>query len=355
MMGYLNIFSGWIKQELFDLPGRIIGTVFFIFLLIAPLVIQDSFIVRMITLTIIFAIFAMSWDVLSGVAGQLSLGHGFFVAIAGYGAAFLNIHLNAPVWVTIPVGAIAAVGFGLIVGIPALRLRGMFLGLVTLAFPVILTGLVMGFPGITGGEMGLSGVKELTSSRTLSYYVVFAVFSVSAVIMYKFVDTDSKFIRTGLLLFALREDEIALRASGINTVKYKLIAFAVSGFFAGIAGGLYVHYIRLASPAVLDLMFSFNVILWTIFGGIGTIYGSVVGVFILYPMMEILAMFEWGDTYRHFILAIVLIGTLLFMPEGITVRVLDKLEIKCTRCKTINFFHRTKCRACRAELQRLKV
>jgi branched-chain amino acid transport system permease protein len=212
----------------------------------------------------------------------------------------------------------------------------------------------MGFPNITGGEMGLSGIQELTSSRILSYYVVVAIFSVSAVIMYKFVDIDSKFIRTGLILFALREDEHAARASGINTVKYKLLAFAVSGFFAGIAGGLYVHYIRLASPSVLDLMFSFNPILWVIFGSIGTIYGGVVGVFILYPMMELLAMFEWGDMYRHLILAIFLIATLLYMPEGVTVRVLDKLEVKCARCKTVNFFHRKKCRACRAELKRLK-
>jgi branched-chain amino acid transport system permease protein len=347
MMSYFHLFSGWIRQEIFAIPGRIIATVFFILLLTAPLITQDQYYMRILTMASIFSIFAISWDILSGVAGQLNLGHGMFVGVAGYGAALLNIHFNLPPWVTIPLGAVVAVGFGLLAAIPALRLRGMFLGLVTLALPIILTGVVFGFPRFTGGEMGLSGIARLTSSKILNYYIVVVTFLVSAFLMYKFVDPKSKHIRTGIILHALREDELAARASGIYTVRYKLLAFAVSGFFAGIAGGLYVHYIRLAGPSVLDLMFSFQAILWTIFGSIATVYGAVVGVFFLYPMMELLTMFEWGTEYRFIIYAFVLIFTLIFMPEGLTVRVLDKLEVKCPRCKVVNFFYRKKCRACR--------
>jgi len=353
-MIYVRLFSGWIRQEIFAVPGRIIATVFAILLFTAPLITQEPYYLRIIVMASIFSIFAISWDVLSGVAGQLSLGHGLFFGVAAYATALLNLHLHLPPWITIPLGAVIAVCFGLIVGIPALRLRGMYLGLVTLTFPIILTGFLLVFSDYTGGEMGLSGIARLTSSKTLSYYVVIVTFAVSAFIMYKFVDTKSKFIRTGVILHALREDEIAARSAGIYTTQYKLLAFAFSGFFAGISGGLYAHYIKLAGPSTLDLFFSFQVILWSIFGSIGTIYGAVVGVFILYPLMEILSLFSWGEKTRFLIFAVILIFTLLFMPEGITVWVLDKLEVKCPRCKLVNFFTRQKCRACRALLSRSK-
>ncbi len=350
MMSYVHLGWGWIRQEIFAVPGRIIASVFFILLFAAPLLTQEPYYLRIIIMASIFSIFAISWDVLSGVAGQLSLGHGLFFGVAAYAAALLNLHLHLPPWLTIPLGAVIAVCCGLLVGIPALRLRGMYLGLVTLTFPIILTGFLFVFSDYTGGEMGLSGIARLTSSNTLSYYVVIMVFSVSAFIMYKFVDAESKFIRTGVVLHALREDEIAARGAGINTTQYKLLAFAVSGFFAGVAGGLYAHYIKLAGPSTLELFFSFQVILWSIFGSAATIYGAVVGVFILYPLMEILSLYPWGEQTRFIVFAGILILTLLFMPEGITVWVLDKIEVKCPRCKLVNAFTRKKCRACRALL-----
>jgi branched-chain amino acid transport system permease protein len=239
---------------------------------------------------------------------------------------------------------------GLIVGLPALRLRGFYLGLVTLTFPLILLGIFFAFPQFTGGELGISSIARLSSSRITDYYIVATVFTLSVLIMWKVTDAKSKILRTGILLHAIREDEIAARASGINTTRQKLIAFAISGFFAGIAGGLYVHYMRIAAPSTLELFFSFQAILWTIFGGIATIYGPVAGVFILYPLLELLSMTHWGEQLRFIIFALILIATLMFMPEGITVWVLDKIEVKCPRCKLINLFTRKKCRACRAPL-----
>jgi branched-chain amino acid transport system permease protein len=350
MISYFHLFWGWIRQELFAIPGRVIAFVFFILLFAAPLITQEPYYLRIIAMAAIFSIFAISWDVLSGVAGQLSLGHSLFFGVAAYAAAILNLNLQWPAWITIPAGAVIAVATGLLVGIPALRLRGMYLGLVTLTFPIILTGFLFVFSDYTGGEMGLSGIARLSKSPYLTYYIVMIIFLLSAFIMYKFVDAKSKFIRTGIVLHALREDEIAARGSGMNTTRYKLLAFAVSGFFAGIAGGLYAHYIKLAGPSTLELFFSFQVILWTIFGGITTIYGAVVGVFILYPLMEVLSLFPWGEQTRFIIFSVILILTLLFMPEGISVWILDKLEVKCPRCKLVNAFTRQKCRACRAVL-----
>ena len=351
MISYLNLAYGWIRQEIFAEPGRIIALLFFIFLIFTPLVTQEKQYLSIITMTTIFAIFAMSWDLISGVTGQLSLGHGLFFGTAAYVAGLLNLHLGWAPWLTIPAGAIMASAFGALVAIPALRLRGIYLGLVTLTFPLIMTGILFVFPDFTGGELGLYGIQQLSNSQNSSYYIVVIVFCISAFVMYKLSDSEAKFIRTGVIFNAIREDEIAARTSGINTVRYKILAFVISGFFAGIAGGLYCHYIRLAGPSNLELFFSFQVILWSIFGSVATIYGAVAGVFILYPLTEVLSLFEFGDKIRFLVFDIILIITLLFMPEGISIWILDKIEEKCPRCKIVNAFYRKKCRACRAVLR----
>jgi branched-chain amino acid transport system permease protein len=349
--GYIYLLWGWIRNEILAIPGRIIAVVFFLSLLSFPLFIQETYYLRIIILATIFSLFAASWDLLSGFTGQLNLGHALFFGVAAYGAALINIHFDMPPWITIPLGGIGAVLVGLIAGIPALRLRGFYLGLVTLSFPLILTGLIFVFPDFTGGELGLSGVDRLSSSRIVSYYTIVIVFAISVLFLWKFSDAKSKLFRVGVLLHAIREDEIAARAAGINTTHYKLLAFAVSGFFAGIAGGLYAHFLRIAGPSTLDLFFSFQAILWTIFGGIATIYGAVAGVFILYPLVEFLSLYTLGEELRYVFFCVILIIFLLFMPEGITVWVLDKIEIKCPRCKVINVFTRQTCRACRARLR----
>jgi branched-chain amino acid transport system permease protein len=165
--------------------------------------------------------------------------------------------------------------------------------------------------------------------------------------MWKLTDAKSALVRTGIILHAIREDEIAARASGINTIRYKLLAFAVGGFFAGIAGGLYAHFMRIAGPSTLDLMLSFQAIIWTVFGGIVSIYGAVVGVYFLYPLMEFLRVIP---ELRVLIFAAIVIVILLFMPEGIAVWIRDKIERECPRCKLTNVAWRRTCRACGASL-----
>jgi branched-chain amino acid transport system permease protein len=229
-------------------------------------------------------------------------------------------------------------------------LRGFYLALVTLSFPLILTGIFYIFPDFTGGEFGLYGIRPLSVSRVLDYYIVTLSMLISVFVMWKFTDARSKIVRIGVILRAIHEDEITARTSGICTTKYKSLAFAVSGFFAGIAGGLYAHFFRVAGPSTLELFFSFQAILWTIFGGIATIYGPVAGVFILYPLLELLQLNPVGEKIRFILFALLLMFTLLFMPEGITTWVRDRIEVKCPRCKLINAVSRRNCRACRAPL-----
>ena len=339
----------WFKGEILAIPGRVIALTFFIVLLLMPLITTNPSTLRFLILTCIFAIFAASWDLLA-VTGQVSLGHALFFGSSGYVAALINIHLGFPPWVTIPLGGLCAVGVGLLAGIPALRLRGFYLALVTLAFPVILTGIIYIFPDLFGGEMGLIGISRLSGSRVGDYYTVVLVLVFSGLVMWKMTDAGGKVLRMGVIFHAIREDEIAARNAGINTVRYKLTAYALSGFFGGIAGGLYIHFMRIAGPSSLEVFFSFQALLWAIFGGMGTIYGAIAGVFILFPLTEYLRLFEWGEELRFVIVSMILILILLFMPEGISVWVLDKIEIKCRRCKVVNVAIRANCRACRAPL-----
>lgn len=339
------------KEEIIAIPGRVIAILFFIFLLGLPIFTVQPHVLRIFTLAALFSIFASSWDLLAGFAGQVNLGHALFFGVAAYSTAMFSIYVGLPRWLTIPLGAICAVLVGLIAGLPALRLRGFYLSLVSLGLPVILLGIIYVFPNFTGGEMGLYGLDRLSSSPVYDYYLVIVIMIGSLVAMWKLTDARSKIIRVGVILHAIREDEITARASGIDTVRYKLLAFAISGFFSGIAGGIYAYYLRIAGPSTLDLFLSFEAIIWTIFGGITTIYGPVVGVFILYPLVEFFRLYTWGDQFRFIVLALILIITLNFMPEGIAVWIRDKIEVDCPRCRLINIITRRTCRACGTILQ----
>jgi branched-chain amino acid transport system permease protein len=336
------------QGDVVAIPGRFLALLFFLTLIIIPVIITDSYILRILAFANIYAIFAVSWDLLSGYTGQINFGHALFFGVAAYTSALLNLKLGLPPWVTIPIGALASVVAGVVVCLPALRLRGPYLSLVTLAFPLILLGVIFAFTDFTGGELGVSGIARISESRVTDYYISFAVMLVSVMIMWKLTDAKSALVRTGIIFHAIREDEIAARASGINTIRYKLLAFAVGGFFAGIAGAFHAHFMRIAGPADLQLFLSFQVIIWTVFGGITSIYGPVVGVFIMYPLMEFLRVLP---EVRMLIFAAIVVVILLFMPEGIAVFIRDKIERQCPRCKLSNVWWRKTCRACSAELR----
>jgi len=338
------------QGDVLAIPGRLLALIFFVILFLIPLFFQGSsgsYYLRIFIFANMYVIFAVSWDLLSGYTGQLNFGHALFFGVAAYATALLNTHLGWQPWATIPIGALAGVIAGLIVCLPALRLRGPYLALVTLAFPLILLGIVFAFPEFTGSELGISQLDRISDSRTTDYYISVAVMIVSVMIMWKLTDAGSSFVRTGIVFHAIREDEITARASGINTIRYKLLAFAVAGFFAGIAGAFHAHFMRGAGPSNLELVLSFQVIIWTVFGGITSIYGPVVGVYILFPLMEFL---RAVPEVRYLIFAGIVVAMLLFMPEGIAVWIRDKIERECPRCKLSNMAFRKTCRACDTRL-----
>jgi branched-chain amino acid transport system permease protein len=345
-MYWLRKAWGELRNEVFVLPSRTLALAWVVGVVMLPVVYSDAYVLRILTMTCIFAIFAASWDLLAGYTGQVNFGHALFFGAGAYTSGLLSLKLGLSPWVTIWAGAAVAMLFGFLVGYLCLRLRGSYLSLATLAFPLIALGLLFAFPDFSGGELGISGLRRLMVTPTGNYYV--AAISMLVIVFALWALADSKF---GIVLHAIRDDEVAARASGINTLRYKMVVFAISAAAAGFAGALFAHYLRVAGPSTLEVALSFQVVIWGIFGGLATIYGPVAAVFILYPLTE------WLGTWRHvgelrlLIFAVIVLLVLLFMPRGLAPFVRDKIETQCPRCKQRNGAWRSVCRLCGVTLK----
>src|SRR5262245_60403399 len=204
--------KGWaeLKNEVFVLPSRTLVLVWAAGLLLLPLVYSDAYVLRILTMTCIFAIFAASWDLLAGYTGQVNFGHALFFGAGAYTSALLSLKLGIPAWATIWAGAAVAMFLGFVVGALCLRLRGSYLSLATLAFPIIAIGILFAFPDFSGGELGLTGLRRLAVTPVANYYV--AAISMLVIVFALWALADSRF---GIVLHAIRDDEVAARASGI--------------------------------------------------------------------------------------------------------------------------------------------
>ena len=339
---------GWaeLRNEIFVLPSRTLVLIWVVALLALPFVYGDPYVMRILTMTCIFAVFAASWDLLAGYTGQVNFGHALFFGAGAYTSALLSLKLGLSPWLTVFAGAAVALLFGFLVGYLCLRLRGSYLSLATLAFPLIALGLLFAFPDFSGGELGVSGLRRLVLTPTANYYI--AAISMLFIVFGLWLLADSKF---GIVLHAIRDDEVAARASGINTPRYKMTVFAIAGAAAGFAGALFAHYLRVAGPSALEVALSFQVVIWGIFGGVATIYGPVAAVFILYPLTEWLGSIPGVGELRLLIFAVIVLLVLLFMPRGLAPWVRDKIETQCPRCKQRNGSWKSVCRLCGAALQ----
>jgi len=335
-----------LRNEVFVLPSRTLVLVWVAALLVLPFVYDDAYVLRILTMTCIFAIFAASWDLLAGYTGQVNFGHALFFGAGAYTSGLLSLKLGLSPWLTVWAGAAVALLFGFLVGYLCLRLRGSYLSLATLAFPLIALGLLFAFPDFSGGELGISGLRRLVATPAANYYI--AAVAMLLVVFGLWALADSKF---GIVLHAIRDDEVAARASGINTVSYKMLVSAIAAAAAGLSGALFAHYLRVAGPSSLEVALSFQVVIWGIFGGVATIYGPVAAVFILYPLTEWLGSFRAFGELRLLIFAVIVLLVLLFMPRGLTPWVRDKIEAQCPRCKQRNGAWRRVCRLCGASLK----
>ena len=260
-----------------------------------------------LTMVCINIILAVSLNLATGFLGQLVLGHAGFMSVGAYAAALFTMYSGLPAIVAFPLallaGGIVAAAFGVIIGVPALRLKGDYLAILTLGFGEIIRVLILAVP-FTGGAAGLSGIPLLT---TFTYVFIIAILTVA--VIFAFIHS-----RHGRAVIAIREDEIAAEAAGIRTTYYKLLAFVLAAFFAGIAGGLYAHHIGVLDPSKFDFNYSVEILIMVVLGGMGSITGSVIAAVVLTLLPELLRGFS---EYRMLIYSVILICVMLFKPSGL--------------------------------------
>ncbi len=259
------------------------------------------------------AMFAMSWDIISGRTGYISFGHPFLIGVAGYTTAMLTYHLDVSLFLSIPAAVVATMIAGTLFFVPALRTRGTYFALVTLAFMELLYGLTQVVqPKITGGTRGLSGLPSLVTGAVPNYYLSFAVMFTIGIVLWLIVRT-----RIGTALSAIRMDEDAVKSTGLNTTKLKLFAFMVSAAVAGIAGALYVHYLGSIAPrGIFEINFLFTILVAALLGGPGTIIGPIIGAFFLTCLLEFLRPYIPG-TWRYLIYGLVALALYYYAPKGL--------------------------------------
>lgn len=252
-------------------------------------------------------ILAVSLNLSAGFLGQLPLGHAGFMAVGAYASALFSMAVDLPsileFALALLIGGCVAACFGVVIGLPALRLRGDYLAIITLGFGEIIRVIILNVK-FTGGAYGLRGIEKHTSVAGVFITVVITLFVLTCLIK----------SRHGRAILAIREDEIAAEASGIPTTYYKVMTFTVSAFFAGVAGGLYAHYLSILDASTFGFMRSVEILVIVVLGGLGSMIGSVVSAIALTLLPEMLRGFS---EYRMVIYSLLLVVVMIFKPSGL--------------------------------------
>ncbi len=286
--------------------------------LFLPVLLPHPFVLSIATQAVIWALLAASWDLLSGYTGQVSFGHAGFFALGAYTAAAASKHLGLSPWLGLALGAAVAAVVGLGTGFPALRLRGHYLALVTLALAELIRLTAQNWLAVTGGPFGIydfgsfTGLPPTGIPRAQAVYLVVATIVGAGVGAMLYVCRRT---RAGRAFRAIREDEVLAESLGINTTVYKLLAFGLSSGLAGLAGTLYAYYIQLVSPTVATAATTSLVIGMAVFGGLGTIWGPALGALLLYAINEGLRFI--GVVYNLVAVGLVIMVFVIFLPRGL--------------------------------------
>ncbi len=331
----LSGFPGYLKDWVVTFKGGITIACLAV-LFIVPLLTQNEFYLEIMILAMIFSIFAASWDFLAGITGQVSFGHAIFLGLSGYAVSAMLVEFPfspfVPWWGALLVGVLLSLIVGFIVGFICLRLKGPYLALGTMTIGVMLMNLfkIAEFKALLWGDEGISGVPALSEDSVVVYIVVLILMIISMITMIQISKSN-----TGTILKSIRDDETGSESSGINTTKYKVIAFMISSFFAGLAGGLLAMYNRSVNPLIFQPLYSFLVLVMAAIGGIATISGSALGAFIYLLLSEALrGLEELGTTNPlihaisdpAFVFSIILILIIRFASEGILKSALERLK-----------------------------
>ena len=280
-----------------------------------PFLTDSMFILNLLVLMLIFIIFASAWNLLA-YSGQGSLGHAAFFGIGAYASTIIAAKSGITPFVTIFLGAAVAAFIGILIGLTCVRLKEWFLAMVTFGFAIIVQTLTVSILApVTGGWDGMASGRLLSPSipgyQLIEYYAVLAITIASIAAIWYIMKS-----RIGLAFLAIRENELEARAAGIDPVRYRLLAFALSAYLAGVAGALQIHHIGYLTPELYGVENSFWPVTYVILGGLGTLSGPVIGTVVLTVIWEMLK--ATGITFgRYVIVGIILILAIIFLPRGL--------------------------------------
>ncbi len=300
-------------------------------------------------------IIALGLNLITGFTGQLALGHAGFMAIGAYAAAVSVMQFNMPIFVGVIIGGIVTSVFGLVIGFPTLRLKGDYLAIVTLAFGEIIRVILVNMDALTGGAAGLKGVPYFVSKETIEKnpnailwvpVLSFIFITLSVVIVLALVHNllNSSY---GRAIISVREDEVASGSMGVGTFRYKMIAFIISAFIAGVGGGLYAFLFNYLNPTDFNFIRSVDFLIIVVFGGMGSLTGTIVAGYLLTYLQEALRFLQ---DYRLVIYPLLLIIMMIFRPGGI----LGSREFSPTRLIHLKSFKKALQRETAAEREETK-
>ncbi len=283
--------------------GAFTATVYLLILALEAVGLIGEYLMINIKLAGIFIILGTSLNLINGFTGQFSLGHAGFMAVGAYVGAICTVKFNLPFPVALIAGSLAAAGIGFLIGLPTLRLRGDYLAIATLGFGEIIRVMFLNWAYV-GGAHGFVITRRYTSFAWLAAMVVLTV-----LVLRNWINSAH-----GRACIAVREDEIAASAMGINTTVYKVAAFTIGAFFAGLAGVLYAHAFFIISPQSFGFLRSVETLIIVVLGGMGSLTGSVLAAVLLTFLSMVLAPWPYQ---RMIIYSLALILMMVFRPSGL--------------------------------------
>jgi branched-chain amino acid transport system permease protein len=276
----------------------------------------EVYIIHVLIISMIFGVVVSCWDLSIGYAGLFHIGQLLFFALGAYTSAILSIHLEIPSWIGVIAAGFAAFIFSIIIGMPCIRVRGIYLLFLTFALQFVAIGMILNYSKWTGGVTGLLVGPIMLGNLIFdqfhvveSYYLCLCIFILSIILLKNVVESN-----IGLALTSLRDSEKYAVTRGVNAFKYKMLAFAIGSFPTGVIGGFYTHYTGLVSDTILA--FSFNILFLAILilGGRGTLYGPLIASFFLTFLNESLR--GTFELYRTIIYSAIVVLILMFFPKG---------------------------------------
>lgn len=301
---------------------KILGNLFILAgLIYLPWTIKNPYFLHIIIISGIFVLLASSLNLITGYTGRLNLGHAAFYGIGAYSSTLLAMRLGISFWFSMPLAGLITVFFGILIGIPCLKLKGSYLAITTLAFGEITRLAMMNLVTLTNGPLGIRGIPGPSAiffrnslflsfeSKISYYYLLLALCLVCLLVIHRLLNSQ-----IGKTFMAIREDEVRAGTVGIDTTQIKIMNFALGAFFAGIAGSFYAHYVRFISPDTFTLNETFTILTMVVVGGLGTFYGPIVGGVIFTFLPEFLRAIA---QYRMMIYGLMMSVAIIFMPEGI--------------------------------------